>query len=82
MAEKVKKVGVKRESGYLYFIDKQGDISRSVMSRGGKKKGGKPPKVTKVEKLELNKEKGYFYFIDKQGDISRSAMSRGGKKKA
>jgi hypothetical protein len=36
MAEKVHKVGLVRESGYLYFIDKQGDISRSVMARGGK----------------------------------------------
>jgi hypothetical protein len=36
MAEKVHKVGLVRESGYLYFTDKQGDISRSVMARGGK----------------------------------------------
>jgi len=36
MAEKVHKVGLVREPGYLYFIDKQGDISRSVMARGGK----------------------------------------------
>jgi hypothetical protein len=36
MAEKVHKVGLVREAGYLYFIDKQGDISRSVMARGGK----------------------------------------------
>lgn len=76
MAEKVQKVGVKRESGYLYFIDKQGDVSRALMARGGKK-GGKP---TKVEKVGVNKEKGFLYFIDKQGDISRSIMSRGGKK--
>ncbi|MDR1122700.1 MAG: hypothetical protein LBL02_01570 [Endomicrobium sp.] len=78
MAEKVEKVGVKRESGYLYFIDKQGDVSRALMARGGKK-GGKPSKVAKVG---LKKEKGYLYFIDKQGDVSRSVMSRGGKKKA
>jgi len=37
MAEKVAKVGIKKESGYLYFVDKQGDISRAKMSRGGKK---------------------------------------------
>jgi hypothetical protein len=28
MTEKVHKVGLIREAGYLYFIDKQGDISR------------------------------------------------------
>lgn len=38
MAEKVAKVGIKRQEGYLYFIDKQGDISRVKMARGGRKK--------------------------------------------
>ena len=37
MAEKVAKVGVKKVSGYLYFVDKQGDISRAKMARGRKK---------------------------------------------
>jgi hypothetical protein len=31
--EKVKKVGLKKEKGYLYFLDKQGDISRAKMAR-------------------------------------------------
>lgn len=38
MAEKVCKCGVKKQDGYLYFVDKQGDISRAKMVRGGKKK--------------------------------------------
>ena len=38
MAEKVAKVGVKKEAGYLYFVDKKGDISRAKMVVGGKKK--------------------------------------------
>lgn len=38
MAEKVLKCGVKKQAGYLYFIDKQGDISRAKMARGGEKK--------------------------------------------
>ena len=33
MAEKVAKAGVKRQDGYLYFIDKQGDVSRAKMAR-------------------------------------------------
>jgi hypothetical protein len=82
MAEKVKKIGVKREFGYLYFLDKQGDISRSLMARGGKKNIAKVGKKSlKVEKIGLKKEKGFFYFIDKQGDISRSLMARGGSLK-
>jgi len=36
MAEKVAQAGVTKESGYLYFVDKQGDISRAPMARGRK----------------------------------------------
>ena len=70
MAEKVQKVGVERNTGYLYYIDKQGDVSRAKMARGGKK-GGKPEKV---QKAGIKKEKGYLYFLDKKGDISRAKM--------
>ena len=38
MAEKVAKVGIKKQPGYLYFIDKQGDISRAKMARGGQQR--------------------------------------------
>jgi hypothetical protein len=37
MAEKVCKCGIKREEGYLYYVDKQGDVSRAKMARGKKK---------------------------------------------
>ncbi|MBU0635185.1 MAG: hypothetical protein KKB82_05750 [Candidatus Omnitrophica bacterium] len=77
MAEKALKVGVKREKGYLYYLDKQGDVSRAKMARGGKK-GGKPEKVTKAG---VKRAEGYLYFIDKQGDISRAKMARRKKKK-
>jgi len=70
MAKKVEKVGIKREKGFLYYIDKQGDVSRAKMARGGKK-GGKP---TKVQKVGIKKEKGFLYFLDKQGDISKAKM--------
>ena len=32
----VASAGVKRESGWLYFIDKDGDVSRAEMARGRK----------------------------------------------
>jgi hypothetical protein len=76
MAEKVAKVGVKREEGFLYFIDKKGDVSRAKMARGGKK-GGKPQQVAKVG---VKKASGYLYFLDKQGDVSRAKMVSGGRK--
>lgn len=38
MATKIKRTGIKREKGYLYFIDKDGDVARTPMKRGGKRK--------------------------------------------
>jgi putative component of toxin-antitoxin plasmid stabilization module len=49
IAEKVRKLRLNREPGYLYFIDKQGDISRTLMARGAKKSTSKASKK-KVEK--------------------------------
>ncbi len=75
--KKVAKVGIKKEKGYLYFVDKQGDISSAKMARGAKK-GGASKKVAKVG---IKREVGYLYFIDKHGDISCAKMVRGGTKK-
>lgn len=77
MAQKLKKLGIKREKGYLYYIDKQGDVSCSKMA-WDKKKGTNPKKVAKVG---LKREKGYLYFIDKQGDVACAKMKRGSNKK-
>ena len=44
MAEKVAKVGIKKEPGYLYFVDEDGDISRAKMARGRKKSAKKSKK--------------------------------------
>jgi hypothetical protein len=79
MAKKVAKVGVKKEAGYLYFVDKSGDVSCAKMARGKNKKGGATKKVAKVG---VKKESGFLYFIDKEGDISCAKMVRGGVKKA
>ncbi len=76
MAEKVTKAGLKKESGYLYFLDKDGDISRARLSRGRSRSSSKPSKE-KAKKLGVKKEPGYLYFIDKQGDVSRAPLKRG-----
>jgi len=73
MAEKVAKVGVKRKKGYLYYVDKKGNVVETKMARGTKKGGG--GKV--VAKPGVKKAKGYLYFIDKKGDVSRARMRRG-----
>jgi len=75
MAEKVKTCGVKKDKGYLYYLDKQGDVSRSKMARAGKGGG----KAEKVANTNVQREKGFLYFIDKDGDVSRAKMARGRK---
>lgn len=77
MAQKVVKLGIKRQKGCLYYIDKKGDVSCAKMARGTKKGGG--PK--KVAKCGIKRKEGYLYFVDKQGDVSCAKMKRGGKKK-
>lgn len=68
MAQKVARVGVRREDGCLYFVDKAGDVA--CVKRGG---GGK----RKVARAGVKKVKGYLYFVDKAGDVSRAKMARG-----
>jgi hypothetical protein len=70
MAEEVLKVGVVRVHGFLYYVDKNGDVSRAKMAAGGKK-GSKPEKVAKCG---IKKEAGYLYFLNKNGDIARAKM--------
>ena len=77
MAEKVAKVGVKRQKGYLYYVDKKGNVVETKMARGNKKGGG--GKV--IARPGVKKVSGYLYFIDKAGDVARAKMVRGGKGK-
>ena len=78
MAQKVAKVRVKKEKGYLYFVDKKGNVARAKMARGKKKGKGK---IQVVAKVGVKKKPGFLYFIDKKGDISCAKMARGGRKK-
>jgi len=57
VAQKVAKVGVKKESGYLYFVDKDGDISRAKMARGAAKKKKKKSAKKKTVKKKTAKRK-------------------------
>ena len=75
MAEKVKTTGVTKQSGYLYYLDKNGDVSRVRMARGANK-GGNPEVVSNAG---VNRESGWLYFIDKDGDVSRAKMASGRK---
>ncbi len=52
----VKKV-VKRKSGYLYYVDGQGNVCEAKMARGGKKKKKKAVKKKVVKKKAVKKKK-------------------------
>ncbi len=75
MAEVVAKAGVKKKKGFLYFVDKRGNVACAPMSRKGRKKG--KAKITVVAKVGVKKAKGYLYFISKKGDVARAKMARG-----
>ena len=75
MAEKVKNTGIIKEPGFLYFLDKNGHVSKTKMARGSDKSG--TPEV--VANAGVQRESGWLYFIDKDGDISRAKMARGRK---
>ena len=77
MGTVIAKVGVKKVKGYLYFVDKRGNVARAKMARGGKKGG----KVEVVAKVGVKKKPGFLYFIDKKGHVSAAMMARGGRKK-
>ena len=75
MAEKVKSTGVTKESGFLYYLDKNGNVSRTKMARGSNKGGN----AEVVANAGVTRESGWLYYIDKDGDVARSKMARGRK---
>ena len=76
--QKVFKAGIKREPGWLYYLNMNCDMVRSRMLRGGerRKRGERPEMLVKT--TISRREKDCLYFIDKQGDVSRTKMDRDG----
>ena len=72
MAETVAQTGVSKESGYLYYLGKDGDVWRTKMARGGKKTGGGPEPVAKAG---VSREDNYLYYIDKQGNVASQGLT-------
>jgi hypothetical protein len=78
MAEKVAKLGVKREPGYLYFL-RGSDVWKTPMKRaGGPSAAGKAEKVAAGN---FSRAEGYLYFLDSNGDVSRAKRAVGGQKR-
>jgi len=76
MGEKVVRCGITREDGWLYFVDKHGDVARAKMAIG-RKKGKTKQEV--VVGTGIRREQGWMYYIDKNGDVARVRMARRGK---
>lgn len=78
MGSLVCKCGLKRESGFLYFVDKKGNASRVNMKRAGKPYR---KKMEVMHKCGITRESGFLYYVDKKGNVSKAKMKRGGKRK-
>ena len=62
MGKVLVKCGIKRESGFLYFLNKKGDVARVKMKRPGMKGSFKQQVVVKCG---VKREPGMLYYIDK-----------------
>jgi hypothetical protein len=80
MATVIAKTGVRREKGWLYYLDKKGNVSRARMARGGGRKPKGRPQL--VAKAGVKREEGFLYFIDRRGNVARVKMARAGRRKA
>ena len=78
MAEKVVKIGVKREPGFLYFL-RGTDVYKTPMKRAGQASAA--GKAEKVISGNFTREEGYLYFLDHHGDIARAKRAVGGQKR-
>ena len=78
MAEKVAKLNIKRETGYLYFL-RGTEVWKTPMKRAGQ--ASPAGKAEKVANGSFNREEGYLYFLDSHGDVSRAKRAVGGQKR-
>ena len=74
MGKVISKTGIKREKGYLYFLNKKGDVARVKMARAGKKSDKKQEVIAKAG---VERKEGYLYYVDKQGNVAEAKMARG-----
>ncbi|HZX44121.1 MAG TPA: hypothetical protein VFF28_00405 [Candidatus Nanoarchaeia archaeon] len=76
MGKVIAKTGIKREEGYLYFVNKAGDVARVQMARRGEKTSKKQEVVAKAG---VDRKTGFLYYVDKQGNVCEAKMARGRK---
>ena len=76
MAEKVARLGIKREKDFMYYI-KDGSVYKVPRKQPGMPKG----RSEKVAEGGVTMDFSYIYFLDKDGDISRAKRAIGGQKR-
>ncbi|MBI2579741.1 MAG: hypothetical protein HYW27_02460 [Candidatus Aenigmarchaeota archaeon] len=78
MGKVIAKTGVKRQAGYLYFLNKAGHVARVPMARSGKKTSKKQEVLAKVG---VKRNTGHLYYVDGKGNVCEAVMQRGGRRK-
>lgn len=77
MADKIAKLGIKREKGMMYYI-KAGDVWATPLKKPGQPKG----KASKVAAAGIDMDYSrYLYYLDQDGDIARNERQVGGSKR-
>ncbi|MEM3364564.1 MAG: hypothetical protein QXS93_03585 [Candidatus Micrarchaeia archaeon] len=74
MGVKIGSEKIKRESGYLYFVGKDGYVWAVPMrhNKGGRKK--------KVGTEKIQKEPGFLYYVGDDGYVYRAKMKNAGRR--
>jgi hypothetical protein len=73
MAEKVHETGISKEKGWLYYLDKGGNVARTELARAGRRHGRTSEVLVSCS---VERERGWLYFIDKHGDVARARMAQ------
>lgn len=68
MGKRIGKEQIKRESGYLYYLGKDGFMWRSPM------KTNKKGKKAKVGTEKITRKPGCMYYLDKAGYVGEAQM--------
>ncbi len=76
MAEKVARLGIKREKDFMYYI-KDGAVWKVPRKQPGVPKG----RPEKVQESGAKQDPMYIYFLDKNGDVARAKRAIGGQKR-
>ncbi len=67
MGQRVGNEKVTRESGYLYFLGKDGYVWRAPMK-------GKSGTKKRVGNEKIEKKGGYMYYLDKAGYVASAKL--------